>query len=488
MTQPGAPGHETAFTNYSTQLFRSLFENMTEGVALHTLIFNEAGVPVDYRIIDINPAFEQQTGISQKIAAGAVASSLYGVSPAPYLQEYSQVALTGQPYRFQTYFPPLDRHYDISVVSLPEQGFATIFLDITSRVRNEEKLSALAKFPSENPNPVMRVSNSGELIYANQAAYKKFPKWLFKADKLVSQDLQENVARVFEEQVSREVEITTDDQTFIIDITCLPGENYVNIYGRDITGKKKAESELRKQKEELLRSNADLEQFAYVASHDLQEPLRMVTSYVQLLERRYKGKLDPTADEFIHFAVDGATRMSLLINDLLDFSRVGRRGGKFSLFNAEEPLKRALYNLRTVIAESSAEITYDPLPDVFAGATEISQVFQNLISNALKFHGIQPPKIHISARRRLEDWVFAVQDNGIGIDPQFYDRIFIIFQRLHKRNEYPGTGIGLAICKKIINMHGGKIWVESKPAEGSTFFFSIPDTIPSQPAESDQPE
>ncbi len=243
----------------------------------------------------------------------------------------------------------------------------------------------------------------------------------------------------------------------------------------DITDLKKLSFELEKTLDDLKRSNAELEQFAYVASHDLQEPLRMVASFTQLLAKRYKDKLDQDANDFINFAVDGATRMQSLINDLLTFSRVGTRGKPFAPTDTNVILKTVLNNLRTQIEDTKAKITYDPLPVIMADDSQMMQLFQNLISNAVKFHRKDVnPEVHISAEVKKEEWVFNVRDNGIGINNQFFDRLFIIFQRLHKKDEYGGTGIGLAVCKKIIQRHGGKIWVESEPEKGSTFYFSIP--------------
>jgi signal transduction histidine kinase len=241
----------------------------------------------------------------------------------------------------------------------------------------------------------------------------------------------------------------------------------------EIAERKRVESELRKTLVELERSNAELEQFAYVASHDLQEPLRMVSSYTQLLERRYKDKLDGDAHDFINFAVDGAKRMQQLIDDLLTYSRVGTRGKPMKPADSQSVLNATIANLSVAIQESGAVVTYDPLPLVMADEIQLVQLFQNLIGNAIKFHGDKPPRVHVSAKQNGNRWVFSVKDNGIGIDPQYFERIFLIFQRLH-REEYPGTGTGLAIAKRIVERHGGQIWIESQPGKGSTFYFTMP--------------
>jgi PAS domain S-box-containing protein len=243
---------------------------------------------------------------------------------------------------------------------------------------------------------------------------------------------------------------------------------------RDVTQRRTAEDAVRRTAAELARSNAELEQFAYVASHDLQEPLRAIAGYCQLLQRRYVGRLDTDADEFIAFAVDGATRMQRLIEDLLCYSRVGTRGKPFEPTDCNAVFEQSLVNLKTAIAESGAQITRTDLPTVPGDRSQLEQLFQNLLSNAIKFRHDNPPRIRVGAEVEGDHWVFSFADNGIGIESRFADRIFAIFQRLHTRREYPGTGIGLAICKKIVERHGGRIWMRSSPGKGSTFYFTLP--------------
>jgi len=280
----------------------------------------------------------------------------------------------------------------------------------------------------------------------------------------------------------------------------------------EVNDRKQAEETLKETLVDLERSNKDLEQFAYVASHDLQEPLRMVASYTQLIARRYKDKLDADANEFIGFAVDGAKRMQKMIDELLSYSRIETRGKPFETVNCTAILNQALTNLKMAIEESSAVITHDPLPIVKGDDSQLILLIQNLIGNAIKFRGEEAPHIHLSAthnsRKTTDDgretidhgrktrdegrgtidplqtqlselkegWIFSVKDNGIGIDPQYKERIFLTFTRLHGREDYPGNGIGLAVCKKIVEYHKGRIWVESEPGKGSIFYFSIPET------------
>jgi len=242
----------------------------------------------------------------------------------------------------------------------------------------------------------------------------------------------------------------------------------------DVTARKWAEAQLGELTAELARSNVELERFAYVASHDLQEPLRMITGYTGLLAKRYQGKLDKDADEFIGYANDGAKRMHGLINDLLAYSRVGFKQKEFAPTDCETVLLTVCTALKATLEASHALVTHDPLPSVMGDASQLEQLFQNLIGNGIKFRNAKAPQIHVSCKREEREWVFSVRDNGIGIDPKYGEKVFVVFQRLHTREEYPGTGIGLALCKKIVERHGGRIWVESQPGEGATFYFTIP--------------
>jgi signal transduction histidine kinase len=252
------------------------------------------------------------------------------------------------------------------------------------------------------------------------------------------------------------------------------GTQMVLLAIEDITERKRSEKELKKLSEELARSNADLKDFAYVASHDLKKPLQSIEGFVKLLARRYRGKLDDKADEFLEYIIDGAQRMQELIKDLLEYSQVGAKGEKLKFIDCSFVVGKAIGNLQAAIEESNAVVTYDELPTITANTSQMISLFQNLIDNAIKFRSEEAPRIHISAERKGKEWIFSIRDNGIGMDPNDSGRIFEMFQRLHGSTEYPGTGMGLAICKKIIERHGGRIWVESESGKGSTFYFTMP--------------
>lgn len=345
------------------------------------------------------------------------------------------------------------------------------------------------------PDAMVVVNHAGEIVLLNVQAETQFG---YGNDELVGQQVSNIIPEGFAErlvadalrsdaaaraqQIGGGIELTgrrKDGSEFPIELMLSPlasgEETLVTAAIRDISRRKAVETQLLAKIAELHRSNEELQKFAYIASHDLQEPLRMVASYTQLLSRRYKGRLDADADDFIAFAVDGASRMEQLIQDLLAYSRVGTNGTTFVETSSEEAMQQALVNLRGAIVQSGALITHDPLPRVLADDTQLIQLFQNLLGNAIKYQGPGVPTIHVSVScDDAELWKFSVKDNGLGIEPQFFDRIFGMFQRLHKREEFAGTGMGLAICRKIVERHGGSISVESSPGQGSTFHFFLP--------------
>jgi PAS domain S-box-containing protein len=344
------------------------------------------------------------------------------------------------------------------------------------------------------PDAMVVVDIAGAIVLLNVQAEKQFG---YSRDELLGQKVKNIIPEGFAERLLADALRSTEDalaqkigtgielsgrrkngSEFPIEIMLSPLQSadglLVTAAIRDISVRKQADEHLLLKMDELNRSNEELGQFAYIASHDLQEPLRMVASYTQLLSRRYKGKLDADADDFIGYAVDGANRMQRLIQDLLTYSRVGTKGINLTDISSEKALQHALVNLQGAIGESAAVVTHDPLPDVMADEIQLTQLFQNLVGNGIKYHSIDSPRVHISvARQGAKKWLFSVKDNGLGIDRQYFERIFGMFQRLHKREEFAGTGIGLAICKKIVERHGGHISVESQPGQGSTFRFAL---------------
>jgi PAS domain S-box-containing protein len=369
--------------------------------------------------------------------------------------------------------------------------------DITVRKNAEKHLAQMEGryrgLLEAAPDPMVVVNQGGEIVLLNLQAEKQFG---YRRNELLGQKVTNIIPEGFAErliadglrsaedalaqQIGTGIELSgrrKDRTEFPIELMLSPlgGAEGILVTAaiRNISVRRSAEAHLLQKVEELNRSNEELGQFAYIASHDLQEPLRMVASYTQLLSRRYKGKLDADADEFISFAVDGATRMQRLIQDLLAYSRIGTKGKDLLDTSSEVALKTALSNLRGAIEESGALVSHDPLPNVMADETQLVQLFQNLVGNAIKYQNPGTPRIHIAALNGGKQYRFSVQDNGLGIDPQYFERIFGMFQRLHKREEFAGTGIGLAICKKIVERHGGQISVESQPGMGSTFRFAL---------------
>jgi PAS domain S-box-containing protein len=373
------------------------------------------------------------------------------------------------------------------------RGFSEFSHDLSESKEADAKYRGLLEAA---PDAMVVVNEGGEIVLVNLQAEKQFG---YRRDELIGQKVKNIIPEGFAErliadstrsaadalaqQIGTGIELIgrrKDGSEFPIEIMLSPLDSAEGILVtaaiRDISVRQRAEAHLFQKVKKLNRSNEELGQFAYVASHDLQEPLRMIASYMQLLSRRYKGQMDSDADEFISFAVDGATRMQRVIQDLLDFSRVGTRGKDLCDTSSEEALQEALINLRSAIDESGAMVTHDTLPTVLADESQLTQLFQNLIGNAIKYQSsASVPRVHLSAAENDgKKWTFSVQDNGVGIDSRYAEKIFGMFQRLHAREQFAGTGIGLAICKKIVERHGGRIWVESALGNGSTFLFTLP--------------
>lgn len=353
----------------SEERYRSLFNKITEGFALHEIVCNEEGEPVDYKFLDINPAFEELTGFKRENIIGKLKSEIIPEDTVDWVKIYGRVALEDVSIHFNEYSSALNRHYDVLAFSPARNQFAVIFKDITHRVR--------------------------------------------------------------------------------------------------------IENELKETLEQLKLSNSELEKFAYIASHDLKEPLRIITSFLQLLQRRYTDELDEDANDFINFAVDGSIRLHELIDDLLLYSKINTRTGEFTCVDMNDVLEIVETNLDILIKENDAVIISEKLPKIWADKTQMIQLFQNLINNSIKYRGIQSPKIHISALNEGDKWIFSVEDNGIGIPSKYVEQIFKIFKRLHDSHEYNGTGIGLAISKRIVEKHGGMIWVDPERINGTKFNFSL---------------
>jgi len=478
------------------------FENCAHGIAI--------GLPATSQILTCNPAFARLQGRTiDEVSAMPILSMYAPESHELVKREIAEADRTGSSrYEAQMVRKDGSRYpVQMDVVSVRDSAGNLLYRvatqqDITERKlaeealrqRSEELEQLLDLLPAaiwiaEDPqcqvihgnrfaNELLGVKGKDNISQSAEAPAVALRQFSHGRELSPDELPMQMAARTGQPQFDFELQIARPDQVTrtllggavpLFDLAGQPRGVVAAFY--DITERKLVENELR-------RSNAELEQFAYVASHDLQEPLRAVAGMVQLLQRKYQGQLDERADEYISHAVEASGRMQALINDLLAYSRVDRRGKPLEAIPAGEALATALANLRFLIGETGAEISCDELPTVWADSTQLTQLFQNLVGNALKFHGKQPPKIQVKATKISGAFQFSVCDNGIGIEPQYFERIFLVFQRLHTRREYAGTGIGLALCKKIVERHGGQIWVESTPGKGSTFHFTLPDSRP----------
>ncbi|MBN2537070.1 PAS domain S-box protein [candidate division WOR-3 bacterium] len=613
--------------------YQMLFRTMLDGFALHEIILDDDGRACDYRFLEVNPAFEELTGLKADDIVGRTALEVLPGLESFWVQTYGRVALTGEPARFDHYAARLDRHYRVYAFRPLPGRFACVFSDVTELKRAQAELeqhrdhldelvkrrsAELAASEAKYRNLVERASDGiliiqdgrvrflnrrcAELLGYEQAALADAPydqllppdralvmleryrrrmageavpttyetELLCRdgsrvpvevnaglvehdrrpADLLLVRDISrrraaeeksqaserryermaENLPRGAVHVLDRDLryvysageELTRVGRTwrdyagrsvrevlspgnaglaerhlrralagervrfegrfggreFIVSAVPLDGDparpDTLLVLAVDITERRQAEAALGRVNEELARSNAELEQFASVASHDLKEPLRKVASFAELLAKRYRGQLDEKADSYIDYVVDGARRMQLLIDELLAWSRVGTRGRPPAPVELEAVFERVRDNLSTAIEESGATVVSTGLPRVSGDRDQLVQLLQNLVGNGIKFHGERPPEVTVSAAPAGDSWQVSVRDNGIGIPPEYHDKVFDLFQRLHGRGEYPGTGLGLAICRRIVERHGGRLWVESEPGQGSVFRFTLP--------------
>jgi PAS domain S-box-containing protein len=452
----------------SESRYRSIFNAMTEGFALHEIITDDRGQPIDYRFLEINPAFERLTGLKRDEVAGKTAREVIPAIEEFWIESYGKVALEGISLHLDNYSQPLGRWFEVFAYRPAPRQFAVFFKDNTERKLIDEERRSLSHFPEENPNPVLRCTSEGQILYANAAANS----WLASVEPapngLLPAVLLAGIKQACDQEHAVEIEITNSaGRTFGIFAVQPPDAPYVNLYGLDLTERKRIQDALE-------RSNRELEQFAYIASHDLQEPLRAIVGFLQLLQSRYENQLDEKGKHYIDRSMKAGLRLQTLIRQLLTLSRVNTRGDTFKPADLNIIFRNALENIQPLIDEKQAVIVESNLPTLPVDAGQIQSLFQNLLVNALRYNKNRQPTVIIGLAEDKDNFLFSIKDNGIGIAPQFHQRIFTVFQRLHTKGEYPGTGLGLALCKRIVERHGGTIRVESLPDEGSTFSFTLP--------------
>ncbi|MDI6719607.1 MAG: PAS domain S-box protein [Methanomicrobiales archaeon] len=474
---------------------RDLLDTIMENTEIHL-----AYLDPEFRFVRVNSAYAAGSGYSQEKLLGKNHFDLFPNAENQAIFERARES--GEPVRFRArqfvYENQPERgvtYWDWSLVPVREadgrvRGLVLSLADVTDRKRSEEELMRGHELLQGiiDTIPVMITIYDPHLqSFRVNREFRRVLGWSeedaddggLMACCYPDPEYRQEVSRFMQslEPGWRDFRVTAKDGSVVASSWAnirLRDETQIGV-GIDMRDRKQAEEAMKQYAAELRRSNEDLERFAYAASHDLQQPLRTITSYSRLLARRYRGKLDADADEFIGFIEQGGRRMQALITDLLEYSRVSTRARPLEPIPAGKPLEEALENLRFPIGESGAEISSSPLPTVLADPHQLRQVFQNLIENAIKFRRAEErPRVRIAAEREGTMWRFSVSDNGIGIEPQYFDRIFVVFQRLHGQDRYEGTGIGLALCRRIVERHGGRIWVESEPGKGSTFHFTLP--------------
>lgn len=469
--------------------YHQLFESSGNAIATHEMLFDSQGKPCDYLTLDVNPAFERMTGLRRDQVINRRILEVLPDLERYWIDLFGKVVETGEPAVCDHFASPLGRYFEGSAFRTGPGRFAVSVWDVTERKRAEQKLAEQARvldlatvLVQGMDSRIMLWTQGAERLYGYSAseALGRVSHELLQTQ--FPESLQQLVASLDDtgkwegELVHRKKDGT---KVVVASLQLLYRDEQGHAQrimeaNADITARKEAELAAHAYTEDLRRSNAELEQFAYVASHDLQEPLRMVASYTELLAERYRDKLDERGEKYISYAVDGARRMQILIHDLLAYARVSSQAKPLQPTDSGAVLDSVMAHLRSVIEKNQAKVTCGKLPIVNADEVQLGQVFQNLIANAIKFHGDKPPRVEIRADAEGDDWSFAIADDGIGIDKEHGSRLFQMFQRLHTREEYEGSGIGLAISKRIVERHGGRIWFDSTPGGGTTFHFTIP--------------
>ncbi len=473
--------------------YRGLFNSMAEYLQLLDLIYDDGGRPIDYILLDVNPTWERLTGLKKEKVVGHRGKELFGVVEDSRLEAFDKVIKTGEPTRFDNYDAAIDKYYTINAWKAGENQCAFTAFDITDVKRAQqrvEKSETRLKLIMDNiPVAVGITDDRGGNEVDNgilDSIWRCVPETRYTEDyHLFMAWWPDTGERLKPEDWPIFIALKGEVVTDTLNIERFDGSRGTIIASAkpvfDSKGKVSGAvwsvqdiTDLKEKEEALRRSNAELQQFAYISSHDIQEPLRMVVSYLTLLDKKYKDQLDPKAQDYVQYAVKGGIRMRELIDDLLLYSRLDTNAKEFAPVAMSEVVENTITILKLPIEESRANIVVGPLPTINADESQMTQVMQNLISNAIKFRGSERPIVQVSALQGSVEWTFAVKDNGIGLNMEHTTMLFHMFQRLQTRDIYPGTGIGLAIAKKIVESHGGRIWVESEEGKGATFYFTIP--------------
>ena len=475
--------------------YHGLFNGIQSPISIYKFIYDDKGSIVHWTLEDTNPAGLKLLGKNSiEQVRGKNETELYGPNNrADRLPALQKLKIDGEQILSEMYFDWSKRFYLTSLVLIDADHFVSSVVDITdikkAQAEIEESEARYRSLFENNQAPMLIIDPStGEILDANQIASKYYGYSHEKLTKMKIAEINILDPKKLNEEMTKS--LIGSKRKFDFQHRLANGEvRDVEVYSgvivikgkpllysiiHDVTERKAIEQEMERQTSELARSNAELQQFAYVSSHDLQEPLRMMVSYISLLEKRYMDQLDPTGREYIRNAIEGGARMRLFIDDLLAYSRLDTTGKEFVQVNMNQTLESTIKVLKVPIEENKADIYVGPLPTIMADESQMVQLMQNLIGNAIKFHGSERPKVQVLAKSGVREWIFSVRDNGIGLNTEYSDKIFQMFQRLHTKDKYPGTGVGLAIAKKIVERHGGHIWVESEEGKGATFLFTIP--------------